>query len=61
MFKVERQADVREARLVTALRKPGSVYIKIAPPTRRRAKAERIAINARTDWQTGDQRIRVRS
>lgn len=61
MYKIEVEADARQARLVTALRKPGAVYVKIAKPTRRRAKAERIAMNARTDWQTGDQRVRVRT
>jgi hypothetical protein len=60
MFKIERLADVHEARRLTHLRKPGNVSIKIAKPTRRRAKAERIAILARTDWQNRDAIVRVR-
>jgi hypothetical protein len=51
---------VHEARRLTHLRKPGNVSIKIAKPTRRRAKAERIAILARTDWQNRDAIVRVR-
>lgn len=61
MFKVERIADVREARRLTNLRRPGTVAVKLAKPTRRQAKAEMIALRARTDWQNGNSIVRVRT
>lgn len=60
MYRIERLADVRQAREVTHLRTPGRVFLKIAKPTRRCAKAERIAMYARTDWQNRDTIVRVR-
>ena len=30
------------------------LFVKLAKPSRRRAKAERIAVLARTDWQNKD-------
>jgi hypothetical protein len=49
MWKILRVADVREARRLTHLRKPGNVAVKLAPSTRRRAKAERLAMLLRID------------
>ena len=61
MFKVERVADVREARRITHLRKPGNVAVKLAKPTRRQAKGEMIALRARADWQNSNSIVRVRT
>jgi hypothetical protein len=49
MHKIELLADVRLARRVTSLRHPGAMFVKITKPTRRRAKADKIAIGARID------------
>jgi hypothetical protein len=39
----------------------GRVYANVmAKPTRRRAKAEMIALRARADWQNADTIVRVR-
>lgn len=38
----------------------GRVYVNLAKPTRRQAKAEMIALRARTDWQNKNTVIRVK-
>ena len=49
MLKIQRLADARELPASTVLGKVGRVWINVAAPKRRRATAERCAINARVD------------
>lgn len=49
MFKPQRLATTRELPMAATRPIKGRVWLNLAKPTRRRAKAERIAILARVD------------
>jgi hypothetical protein len=59
MWKAQRLAQSRELPAPTVLGKVGRVWVNVTKPKRRRAVAEKIAINARTDWQNADTIIRA--
>lgn len=61
MWKVEKLAGSREQPMAVSGPVKGRVWLKVRSNTRRRAKAERVAMYARTDWQNANTIVRVRT